>query len=83
MGIQPLDVIRGRRKRSEPLGPQQRVGQVKQEAERNEAGEGIIEDHGRLHSKPLTGIGVADREREEADGHSDHENVKHEENSFS
>ena len=33
--------------RSEPLGPQQGVGQVKQQAQRDETGEGIIEDHGR------------------------------------
>src|SRR3954470_8241726 len=34
--------------RSEPLGPQQRVSEVEQEAERNGAGERIIEDHGPL-----------------------------------
>jgi len=37
---------------SEPLGPQQRVGEVDQEAERDGAGERIIEDHGPLpHSR--------------------------------
>src|SRR6266568_6987594 len=37
---------------SEPLGPQQRVGEVEQEAERDGAGERIIEDHGPLpHSR--------------------------------
>ena len=42
------DQIRGRLfRRSEPLGPQQGVGQVKQQAEGNEARERIIEDHGR------------------------------------
>ena len=33
---------------SEPLGPQQRVGEIDQEAERDGAGERIIEDHGPL-----------------------------------
>jgi len=33
---------------SEPLGPQQRVGEVEKKAERDEAGERIIEDHGAL-----------------------------------
>jgi hypothetical protein len=34
-------------KRSEPLGPQQGVGQVKQQARGDETGECIIEDHDR------------------------------------
>ena len=32
----------------EAFGPQQRVGEVEQEAERDEAGERVIEDHRRL-----------------------------------
>jgi len=37
---------------SEPLGPQQRVGEIEQEAERDGAGERIVEDHGPLrHSR--------------------------------
>ena len=34
--------------RSEALGPQQRVGQVEQQAERDEARERVIENHGAL-----------------------------------
>ena len=63
---------------SEPLGPQQRVGQVKQQAERDEAGERIIEDHGRSPLKPFAGVGVADAHREEAEPEGQHENVQHE-----
>jgi hypothetical protein len=45
--------------RSEPLGPQQGVGQVKQQACGDEAGERIIEDHDPVSSKPFAGIGYA------------------------
>ena len=34
--------------RSEAFGPQQRVGEVKQQAERDETGERVIEGHGVL-----------------------------------
>ncbi|GAA0020362.1 hypothetical protein BDS110ZK12_22610 [Bradyrhizobium diazoefficiens] len=34
---------------SEPLGPQQCISEVEQEAERDGTGERIIEDHGVLH----------------------------------
>src|SRR6185436_20081986 len=63
--------------RSEALGPQQRVGQVKQQAERYETGERVIEDHGLAPLKPLTGIGVADTSDEEGQGKGPHENVQH------
>jgi hypothetical protein len=42
----PQNQIRNRRfRRSEPLGPQQGVGQVKQQPRSDEGGERIIEDH--------------------------------------
>src|SRR5262245_49343388 len=44
---------------SEALRTQQGVGEVEQEAERDEAGERIIEDHRPLPLKPFTDIGVA------------------------
>jgi hypothetical protein len=41
----------GLRERSEPLRPQQRVGEVEQQAYRDETGERIIEDHGSAPSE--------------------------------
>ena len=52
---------------SEPLGPQQRVGQVEQQACGNDAGERIIEDHGALPSQPFADIGVTYAGGEEAE----------------
>jgi hypothetical protein len=46
------------RKRSEPLGPQQSVGEVKQQAQRDETGEGIIEDHGDFLRSVSRGIDI-------------------------
>ena len=63
--------------RSEALGPQQRVGQVEQQAERDEAGERIIEDHGSAPLKAFAGIGVTDACHEEAEAERQHENVQH------
>ena len=63
--------------RSEPLGPQQGVGQVKQQAQRNEAGERVIKDHGHSPSKPFTGIGVANARYEEAEAEGQHDDVPH------
>jgi hypothetical protein len=79
-------------RQSEPLRPQQCVGQVKQQSRGDEAGEGIVEDHGRVPSmriravharepreelKSLAGVGVADSEREEAEPKDQHDNVQH------
>ena len=75
---------------SEPLRPQQGVGQVKQQACGNEGGERIIEDHGcapqrrfraketRQDSKPLASIGVAYSRDEEAEAEGQHDDVQHE-----
>jgi len=62
---------------SEALGPQQRVGQVEQQAERNEAGERIIEDHGLAPLEPFAGVGIADACHEEAERERQHDNVQH------
>src|SRR5229473_5662899 len=51
MGVKPYGGVRAYGSWSESLGPQQRVGEVKEEAERDETGERIVEDHG---SPPLT-----------------------------
>ena len=63
--------------RSEPFRPQQRVGQVKQQAERDEAGERIIEDHGFAPLQPLAGIGVAYDCHEEAQAEGQHDDIPH------
>ena len=62
---------------SETFRPQQRVGQVEQQAERDEAGERIIEDHGSAPLKAFAGIGVTDACHEEAEAERQHENVQH------
>ena len=81
------------REQSELLGPQQGVGQIEQQAERHEAGERIVEDHrsspgcradrGRAKtafeaSEPLAGVGVADRQRKEAQAQGQHDDIPHE-----
>ena len=63
--------------RSEALGPQQGIGQVEQQAQRNEASERIIEDHGFSPSQPFAGIGVTYPHREEAEAEYQHDNVQH------
>ena len=62
---------------SEPLGPQQRVSEVEEKAEGDEAGERIVEGHGSLPLQPFAGIGVADRGREEGDAQGRHKDVQH------
>jgi hypothetical protein len=63
--------------RSEPLGPQQRVGEVKQQAQGDEAGERVIENHGLNSSKPFAGVAVTHRQREQREAESQHDDVKH------
>src|SRR6266508_598038 len=63
--------------RSEALGPQQRVGQVKQQAERDETGERVIEDHGLAPLEPFASIGIADACHEEAERERQHDDVQH------
>src|SRR5262249_29683351 len=62
---------------SEPLGPEQRVDEIDHEPDRHEAGERIIEDHGKDSSEPIAGDGVADGQREEADGSGHQNDVQH------
>ena len=50
----------------ELLGPEQRVGEVDEEAGGDDAGEPVIEDHGCL-LEPVAGVDVGDRPREEAE----------------
>jgi hypothetical protein len=63
--------------RSEPLGPQQRVNEVNQQADRNDGSQRIVEDHDHSPLESLAGIGVADREREETERERQHQNVHH------
>jgi hypothetical protein len=62
---------------SEPLGPEQRVDEVDHQPRGHEAGERIIEDHGKASSKPIAGDGVADRQREEDERDGEHDDVQH------
>ena len=62
---------------SEPLGLEQRVDEVNHQPRGHEAGKRIIEDHGKASSEPIAGDGVADRQREEDEGDSEHDDVQH------
>ena len=63
--------------RSEAFGPQQRVGQVEQQAQRHQPGKRIVEDHGSAPLQAFAGIGVADACQEEACAERQHDNVQH------
>jgi hypothetical protein len=63
--------------RSEPLGPEQGVGQVNEQPKRDDAGERIIEDHGGSPSKQIAGVDVADRKREQDETDRQHDEVCH------
>ena len=63
--------------RSELFGPQQGVGQVEQEADRDDAGERIVEDHGHSPLESLARVGVPDGEGKEAQREGEHQNVHH------
>jgi hypothetical protein len=62
---------------SETFRPQQRVGQVEQQTQRNEAGERVIEDHGTAPLQAFAGIGIADARHDEAEAERQHDNVHH------
>jgi len=62
---------------SEAFRPQQRVGQVEQQAERDEAGERIIEGHGSAPLQAFAGIGVTDACDEEAEDERQHDYIEH------
>ena len=62
---------------SEPLGLEQRVDEIDHQPHGHEAGERIVEDHGKASSKPIAGDGVADRQREEDERDGEHDDVQH------
>ena len=62
----------------EPLGTQQCVCEIDEEADRHDGGEGIVEDHLDSPLKPFAGVGVAHRHREEAEAKGQHDDVQHE-----
>jgi hypothetical protein len=62
---------------SEPLGPQQGVGEIDEDAEGHEAGERIVEDHFSSPLQPVTEEGVGDRERKKTDDGSQQYEVQH------
>ena len=63
---------------SEPLGAEQGVGEVDEQAQGHETAERVVEEHDAISSEPVARDGVADRESEKgkADGH--HDQVEHE-----
>jgi len=62
---------------SEPLGPQQSVGEVDQQPQGHEGGERIIEGHDQNSSKLIAGIAVADRQHEKSEPDDQHDDVHH------
>src|SRR3954467_9770597 len=73
--IQPLRVMTG--VPSEPLRAEQGVGEVDEQAQGHETAECIVEEHDAISSEPVTGDGVADREREKGKASGDHDQVEH------
>jgi hypothetical protein len=61
---------------SELLGPEQGVGEIDEQTHGHERRERIVEGHRRL-LEPVTGIDVANRQREEDDADGDHDDVHH------
>jgi hypothetical protein len=62
---------------SKPFRPQQRVSEVKQQTERDEAGERVIDDHGLAPLQPFANVGIADACHEEAERECQHDDVQH------
>ena len=62
---------------SEPLGLEQSVGQVDEQPESDQGGERIVEGHGGSPSKPVAGVGVADRQRKKDEPDRQHDDVHH------
>ena len=61
---------------SEPLWTQQSVGEVEQQPRGHEGGERVVDCHGSL-LKPVAGIGVADRQGEQAQTHCQQDEIEH------
>jgi len=59
------------------LGPYQSVSEVDEQRGSDDAGEPIVEDHGVPPLKPVAGVHVGDRRREEAEPNSDQDKVQH------
>ena len=59
------------------LRPQQGVEQITQQAGSDDCGERIVKDHDPFSSKPVAGVGVADRERKKAEPEAQKNNVHH------
>jgi hypothetical protein len=62
---------------SEPLGLEQSVGEVDEQARGNDRRERIIEDHDGFPLQPVAGVDVADRQREKDDADRQQDNVHH------
>ena len=73
MVVAPFRILRA----LEFLGPEQGVGEVDKQPRRHDAGEPIIEDHGRCPLKPVASVSVSNRSDEEAKTESDQDDVQH------
>ena len=62
---------------SEPLGLEQRIDEVDHQPHGDEAGERIVENHGKASSESIADNRVADRQREKADGGGHQDDVQH------
>ena len=71
--MRPFRILRA----LEFLGPKQGVGEVDEQPRRHDAGEPIVEDHGRCPLKPVAGVRVSNRSDEEAKTESDQDDVQH------
>ena len=62
---------------SEPLRPQQSVGEVEQEPCGHERRERIVEIHRKPPLEPVAGVGVAHRHHEQAEAEGQHDEIQH------
>jgi hypothetical protein len=62
---------------SELLGLEQRVGQIHKQRRGNEAGQGIIEDHGGYPSEQVAGIDISERHGEKDEPDRQHDDIHH------
>jgi hypothetical protein len=64
---------------SEPLGADERVDEVGEEAGGHDTAERVIDDH-RVLLEPVAGADIGDAEREEGDADGDEDHVEHGQN---
>ena len=62
---------------SEFLRPHQRVSEVEQQPRGDDGSERVIEGHGAVRSESVAGVGVADRQREQANSECWQDEIEH------